>query len=268
MARFAPVVPLAVADALWDMNLLGNYHLLLAHDVLAHPGLYKSLYSTLLRATDFGEAGSSVVIMDNSVVELGNAMTFHEVLNAARIVDADYIVAADSFLESRLTIERGIQFADQANAAHHDEFGGVAVPSLMGVVQGRTIKECMDCAEAYADHHMFESIGIPRCLVPVLGSRTRLTLKLYERYADRFEHWHLLGLSEDLLDDVCTARLPMIHGIDSAAPIRGAMNGVVFDINGSDFGPRGDFWQASNLQAWNAEEQIRTNLELIRGQIA
>ena len=266
MARFAPVVPLAVASVLWDMNVLGNYHLLLAHDVLEHPMDYDSLYNRRLRKySNVQDPRGPVVIMDNSVVELGGAMTFKSVLLAAQSVNADYLVCADAFLESAATIQRSRKYAEEALEARHL---GEYVPKLMGVVQGRTIAECLSCADYFASNPQFEGIAIPRCLVPTLGSRTPLVIELYTRYGMRFQHWHLLGLSEDLLDDICTARLPMIDGIDSAAPIRGAMNGVVFDINGADFGPRGDFWKAGNTQAWNAEGLIRTNLALIRAQIA
>jgi hypothetical protein len=113
MARFAPVVPLAVAQALKNANLLGTYHLLLAHDTLAHPEAYREMYGAhALPVSD----DPKCVIMDNSVVELGEAMPFEQVQAAADIVDADFIVAADAFLEAEITIRRAELFRQASRA--------------------------------------------------------------------------------------------------------------------------------------------------------
>lgn len=264
MSLFAPVVPLPIAQILHRQGQLGDYHLLLAHDVTPkNMEEYQELYySRMLEAYPL-----ATVIMDNSVVELGSALTFERVLFAANAVFADYMVAPDLFLEKGTTIERSKAFVDEMQK-HTQASNGSRIPSLMGVVQGKTIAECMECAAYFAGEELFEAISIPRCLTPVLGSRMELAYLLYDHYPDRFNLWHLLGFSDDLFDDLSCARLPFINGIDSAVPIRAALKDQLLSLNTKqDFGPRGDYWESSRIDALAHVECIQYNLEFVRSRI-
>lgn len=262
MSRFAPVCPLPVAEALWGMGLLGDYHLLLAHDVLVptNSDEYRSLYSDRMRA----KFKDTVVIMDNSVVELGHAMPFEQVSRAAQICDADYIVAQDSFLDKVATLEAARAFYAEACTS---KGRGLYTPPLMGVVQGRNVRECLDVADYYAGSELFRGIAVPRCLTPVLGSRIPLLLELYKRHASRFDCWHLLGFSEDIFDDLAAARLPFVSGIDSAAPVRGSLAKHKVTLPYCDFGPRGRFWESTHYQTMESHAYMRYNLQLLRSLI-
>lgn len=262
MSRFAPVVPLNVADALWHMGLLGSYHLLLAHDVL-HPGnpsKYHEIYHDRVRI----KYKDAIVIMDNSLVELGAAMDFEDCRQAAEVVRADYIVSADAFLDADLTIQRSIKFVEAWRQARVDR---KYCPPLMGVVQGTTLQECMRVAGFFAHDPAFGGISVPRVITAGLGSRTPLLIEINKYYPDRFRCIHLLGFSDNNLDDICSARLPFVSGIDSAAPIRGGLNGIKFELPNTDFGKRGNYWACGLLQAMHAEEGIRHNLNAVRNNI-
>jgi hypothetical protein len=263
MSRFAPVAPLPVACALQDLGLLGNYHLLLAHDVLESPNnrnLYGSLYGHVVRMQP-----ESCIIMDNSVVELQLAMQFEDVRAAAEVVAADYMVAADLFLDASETRIRSESYARDWYNAYSE---GKYTPPLVGVIQGCNIRECLEVADYYASEQAFQAIAVPRCLVPMLGSRIPLLLELHKHYALRFKTWHLLGFSDNIWDDLRSASLPFVAGIDSAAPVRGAIAGKWLQLPQSDFGPRGDFWKTSTQETMASKEVMQYNLDLIRKLIA
>lgn len=258
MAKFAPVVPLSIVESMWHTGILGDYHLLLAHDVVSSPEAedgYSKYFYYRMRSMH----PKATIIMDNSVVELGEAFDFEHCFNAAVLVQADYLVAADAFLESKLTLARSAIFADDFR--HMRDHGSIG---LMGVVQGRTLEECMVCAEYYAHDELFRGIAVPRCLTPVLGSRMSVLLEIQRRLAGRFDCVHMLGFSDDLVDDIACARLPFVNGIDSAAPIRGALKGIQVQLPHTDFGPRGDFWQTTYQQGWDALAAITDNVNTVR----
>jgi len=255
MAKFAPVAPLNIAINLANLGALGDYHLLLAHDVIAsedNKKEYRELYKPIV---DNG----GLIIMDNSVVELGGAVNCATVLEAARVVNAEYIVSADAFLDMEGTMNATHRFIQD-----YYSYQWAEVPRLVGVVQGRTTAECLMCADLYASIKAFRGIAIPRCLTPVLGSRMPLAIELYKRYSTRFSLWHLLGFSDDLVDDVATARLPWIDGIDSAAPLRAGVKGIGFSMPAFDAGPRGSFWETPNSLANLRRHDIENNVNLVR----
>ena len=259
MSKFAPVVPMPVARVLWDADYLGGYHLLLAHDVVSSPTI-QAAYQQLYGYDVPRKFQDSCVIMDNSVVELGETFNFEDCLTAANTVNADYLVAADCFLDHVATMKRSTEFLNKFAA--QVEFA--AKLKLMGVVQGSTLDECMECAGMYARNTWFGAIAVPRCLTPVLGSRMQVLMQIQKRFAGRFKNIHMLGFSDNLIDDVCCARLPFVSGIDSAAPIRGALQGIKFQLPVTDFGPRGNFWLTGGMQAEAALPTIIDNLSTVR----
>lgn len=254
MSRFAPVAPLALAELLRDHQQLGSYHLLLAHDVLlseSNSSMYALLYDQGLRTRI-----DRVVIMDNSVVELGVAMGAEPVMRAAEIANADFIVAADLFLDAEETKRRATAFADEAY--------GQTESGIMGVVQGRTIQEVCQMVDFYADDDRFEAIAVPRCLTAQLGSRMAPLQYINNRHKGRFELVHMLGFSDNLMDDFTCARLDHVDGIDSAAPLHGAMKGIALALPNTDFGARGMYWHHTAKEFENAMQLIQSNLQLTR----
>src|SRR5690242_2299971 len=95
MAKFAPVCPIKVLSQLTPENS-GDYHLLLAHDVADKAQEYKNW---------FGRHRNMTVIMDNSVIELGNAVDLKTIKKACDAVDITTIVLPDVLLDGRATVE-------------------------------------------------------------------------------------------------------------------------------------------------------------------
>jgi len=252
-ARYSPIAPIHLLGQLFDREVatgepvLGNYLLLLAHDVLAHPIQYENLIIELRERYE----GEVFLIMDNSVVELGHPMPIDDVIEAACVVEASCIMTPDvlgNFSKTQYLVE----------SARH-ELLKCGFP-LMRVPQGKDLAEILLCIE-WLDEMLPCSFptenywAVPRWVTNTLGSRAPVIHYLSREL--RQPKIHLLGMSKDLNDDmVCTA-FPYVMGIDSANPmVMGVWN---IPINSSDpyaHWDRGEYW---NLEALN--ETMISNVE-------
>lgn len=237
-ARYAPVVPLSIARWLQgeskDADLLGGYHLLLAHDILEYPTEYKEVYGEVkCRYLD------NQIILDNSVVELGSAMQMKDLLEAARIIEPKVLVIPDVMGDVQGTEEAAEVFVKKFREIYKD--GELdAGYRLMGVVQGRFMSEIKNCIHYMSDLGI-RHFGIPRVTTKYLGSRAGAVL--YALQNPTLGSIHLLGFSDDVLDDVACCRIPGVSGIDSAVPIRAGIQGLRLSIdNALDYGKRGNYW--------------------------
>jgi len=212
MGKYSPIGPLPILQELQRINLLGNYLLLLGHDVRAH----SAGYIELLRG-----CVNPFVILDNSAVELGEPM-MEELVNIFYQIGADKfrsaIVLPDVMgnraktLESVETMLRSI-----------DGYTACSLP-WMGIPQGETIAEVIQCAEGI--RRMLGKNpsywGVPRWIANNLGTRKDIAKLLSGRdFNDNaYEpNVHLLGMSSNLDDDITCAKLSGVMGIDSANPI-------------------------------------------------
>lgn len=240
MAQFAPVVPLHIASWLQAAHtgkedLLGGYHLLLAHDVLSDPDAYVYIYGSVRQ-----KFHNSFIIMDNSVVELGKAMKINDLVDACKVLKPDCLVIPDELGNGTATRDMAIAFCKEwAGVAANDPL--LSDIELMGVVQGVSVEDCFHTASVYYTLPLIRHIGVPRVLVKQFGTRSVVLHKMI--MAPLFDRVHLLGFSDDLLDDVACARMPGVAGIDSAVPIRAGLQEVSLTLDvPHDIGPRGDFW--------------------------
>lgn len=223
-AQFAPVLPLSIAEALQSHHL-GDYHLLLAHDVLKNPAAYKWQY-----------ASKAIKIMDNSLIELGYAMEIRDVVEAANTVGAQFVVLPDKLKDAVWTEEATKAARVEFEMLESHKTAGI-LP--MPVLQGMYHMECNYLLETWASEG-YKAVAIPRILVEVFGSRKDAIHKAIE-YG--FKYIHLLGFSENLQDDVDCARIPGVMGIDSAVPIRLGLQKKTISLDKYvDPGPRGDYW--------------------------
>lgn len=239
---FAPVVPVQTASVLRDMDMLGNYHLLLAHDVLEHRAEYRDIYGDITR-------NGGIVIMDNSLIELGKPMEVSDMLEALDVVPSTYAVLPDVLGDVQETLRLSIE-------AIHEYAARAPQQRLMGVMQGDSHTKCFDCAANLALMGV-NAISVPRHLANILGSRVMLVDYLLKKHSA----WpvHLLGFSDSPLDDFTAARYPNVMGIDSAAPIRQAFRGIRFSLDlFIEPGPRGDYWE---LNPNDLPEELLTLLE-------
>jgi hypothetical protein len=247
--------------------MLGDYHLLLAHDVVAHPDEYREVYFDNWDAMFAkGEAPLQYIIMDNSLIELGHPAPMEMMLDAYKIMQPDVIVLPDYLGDMRRTVGASIDFyKDMVNEYYMAD--GQDIPEVLGVVQGDTIDECMYCARALVDACKVAALAVPRVLREKLGSRMLIATMLGYKYPKI--PIHLLGFSTDLIDDVATARLSHVMGIDSAVPIRAAIRNMPMrlDFEGEfDPGPRLDYWDRKYDWTYNQDvlSDVQSNMAKYR----
>ncbi len=249
--RFAPVCGIQMYEGMQLARKLPNYHLLLAHDVLAREDRYRAVFRPL-RATD----PHSTVILDNSVVELKSPMVdSYQISKAALAVKANVIILPDVYEDAEATI---IQCQREYNywEGVMDETLGSPNYSFMMVPQGKTVKEFAACASAFADQEKYPRIhwwGIPRNLAKWHG--TRLTgLRICGTVAPHRDI-HMLGFSDDFVDDFNTCNFGgfKIRGMDSAVPLR-----INNDFHlGCEVEPRPEGW----LENGEYNEHVQANID-------
>ena len=239
--KFAPVAPLPLLRSLFeeDPSLVGNYHLLLAHDVMKDAESERGYANFFEKVRDHFE-GDLTIIMDNSLVELGNAVDMKVAIDAAFALSADCVVAPDVMGDGRATQKAFNDFV--GSAAWQRCFEGNL--AIMAVPQGPTLRDYVECLELYAEQPAITWIGIPRIATKHLGDRRdlcRMAMAINPQWS-----MHLLGFSDDIINDVLsvTCQDYTATGIDSAVPVRAGIAGIPFKASRGDYGPRGNYWDA------------------------
>lgn len=234
-AQFAPVVPIHILQRLDEHGQAGRYHLLLAHDVVKHKRAYHKFF--VKNCTRY-----NTVIMDNSVVELGGAVDLDMVEEAVEATRAGVVVLPDVYLYGPATVEATLT----AIQPWFNRLTKLAmpIPQFMCVPQGQTYNEWVKCAEALANDKYIKWWGVPRNFTDRLGSRVEALQILHMLNSDR--KIHLLGFSDNIVDDMLAARYGIAEGIDSAVPIRAASYNKEMSLT-LEVPPRGDWWETAEF---------------------
>jgi hypothetical protein len=244
MASFLPVVPANYVKYITDKDYLPQRAFFLAHDVVAHKDEYAEATAPWKNPSGFG--GFS--ILDNSVIELGNAVTLDMVLEAQSVVLANVVVLPDVLQDSKATQESTLANWDTWHKAFRTEVpDGVAPAELLFIPQGENLKNWVWCLEdtmskLQATGYFPSWIGIPRNTTDrIVFSRTEL-INIVEMLFPALKI-HLMGFSDDMVDDFVSARHPKVSSMDSAVPFRVPDFGIT-----SEVGPRGDWWETASLK--------------------
>ena len=192
--RFAPVAPVALLQEMikWGEQVVGPYHLLLAHDVLANRDAFAD-WAKELRAsiTKSFISGYVDIIMDSSVIELGAPVSIDTILEAAEVVDATTIVLPDIIGDQEATHELVASALERKDVTRY---------KTMFVPQGKTIEEYVASLEVAALFNWGTCIGLPRDAHEYEVPRRDLALVSRMLMPDR--PIHLLGFSNhDLIED-------------------------------------------------------------------
>ena len=105
MSYYSPIAPIDCLLKIQQAGFLGSYLVLLAHDVVANKEKYTELIG------DF----SGLIIMDNSLIELGEPVSMDTMIEALNITGADHVVLPDKLLDKGATIEASTTAARQWN---------------------------------------------------------------------------------------------------------------------------------------------------------
>lgn len=229
MSKFCPVAPLNVLEALFQNSMLGANHLLLAHDI-AKPG-NEMRYSKLFCRPAFEH-----VILDNSVVELGQSVDLDMIKIASQHCNPTCVVLPDTQFDTDKTIR------DCYDACIHWPTKLESGTRFMYVPQGKTLHDFARGAEALAgEGGNITYWGIPRNLVANIGTRREAIAICHALNPDRYIH--LLGFSDNMVDDLLCTKDPRVLTIDSAVPLR-CPEEFTLTMKSS---PRGDWWDKAEL---------------------
>lgn len=221
MTQYAPIAPIDCLLKLQAAGFLGNYLVLLAHEVVAEVEKYEKLIREF----------SGTIMMDNSLIELGEPVDVETMMAAIEITGADYAVLPDKLLKMEETIEAS------TTALRQWQEIGLGTQHVI-VAQGVSVDECVFCVQQIIDEMPERDpfvISVPRALVEILGTRLEVIKALQKNFNN--VPIHLLGFSCNYFDDIRCARYEGIMGIDSATPIRLGMEGKIMPISNSEVDP-------------------------------
>lgn len=206
-AKYSPVGNINLLRRIAGVGMIPDYVLLLAHHVVEFPSAHKELRQRLSGAT---------VILDNSLIELGGAVDIKVMQEACQIVEPTYIVLPDALMDRKTSVK----LVQEAYPEWLDKLPRTLPYLFMAVVQGESQEELLECAKLYKQLDVGDAIqafGVPRKFASVFGSRQQITRKLLQRFSLPI---HLLGFSSHFSDDMLSAAIPGVMGIDSATPLR------------------------------------------------
>ncbi|MHA2068425.1 MAG: hypothetical protein ACXABY_29020 [Candidatus Thorarchaeota archaeon] len=234
MPKYSPIAPLPLLHELQSFGLLSPYLLLLAHDILKHPKGYDKLLDKMSLEYD----GEVFIIVDNGVIENGAPCSKEDLIEAAHIVQATCIIAPDVLGQFHETKKLVIEQADFLRQHY----------PLMYVPQGSSYKELQDCINWYIEKFpAAEFWGVPRWIANHIGSRKPI-VEYIAGCASIEAKIHLLGMSENLHDDMKCILLPNVIGIDSANPVVTGQAGIQMQDPAYGHLKRGSYWEDTSLR--------------------
>lgn len=256
-SRFAPVAPIAIHQRLASEGALGNYHLLLAHQVLEQPAIHKGFYRQQLpyirtyqghENWGKGSLGKPYIIMDNSLIELGYPLPVADVIVAAELVNASVIVLPDVLGDRIKTLNMVADAIIELDKLKASSLYARKV-KVLGVAQGQTFNDVFSCARDMIQLLGMDMISIPRHVTSKVGSR----IELVQAVAKYGKPLHLLGFSDNLFDDMSALAIKGVMGIDSAVPIWYGLQGFSLPVTppvNADFGKRpADYEQQTEINS-------------------
>jgi hypothetical protein len=215
-------------------SIVGPYHLLLAHDVIDNEVAFRRWAEELrLLYSAQGKDEEVCIIMDSSVIELGHPMPLEACLDAGMMVRADVVVLPDVIGDAAGTL-------DFVRQAYNRVRNMGDAPEIMFVPQGKTLAEYVSSIEAVANYEWIQWIGLPRDALQFMKSRMDLLLAC--QILCPHKKIHMLGFSDNILDDFICCSTGIVHGIDSAVPVRAGMKSIEFKLSVDDYGKREDYW--------------------------
>lgn len=242
MTKFCIVAPPQILEGLQGRGLMGTHHLLLAHDVVHQAQKYESLFK--YRSWDKID---ELVILDNSAIELGNAVDLGMMRDAIAIVKPTVAVLPDVLLDGEATARSCLNALDTWPQALGDDVRYCYIP------QGKRVTEFIASARAISDNPLVTMWGCPRNVVKYHGSRSMALSCLLEINPSR--NIHMMGFSDNLVDDINCAKQFRVASIDSAVPLR--LNHPL--LTDSVPKARGDWWATGACTAFTWQ-----NLQIAR----
>ncbi len=203
---------------------LTRQHMALAHLAEEHEE-YRSFHRTAAALGDF-------VTLDNSVIELGEAVPIDYLVKLADEIGAVEIVLPDAFKD----MDKTLSLIDRAVRRVPDHLRAMAVP------QGSTAEEWLECAYQIVVRYWrdIRTIGIPKVTTTLFDGGRLAALEAYcEMLLQRAQFYpnirdiHLLGIWEDPREVhaiACSQYGRYVRSVDSCMAYLAAQEGVRFDL--------------------------------------
>lgn len=146
-------------------------------------------------------------ILDNSIMELGDALAGDTVLSVAKEFNPDIVVAPDSFNNKKETIARTTDFLRLKYKA-----GGLGHIKVMAVAHGKNWDDWKDCFITHNQNGQVDVVGIPygttfgipgvayrnpdSKTIRMMDNRLAMTSWIAQVFRNKSKPCHLLGASE------------------------------------------------------------------------
>ena len=212
------------------------------------------------------------IILDSGVIELGMPMSFEELMRIAEIIGANEVALPDYLHDATKTI-------DIANSIckRYKDTNLVKQTKFMGIVQGNSVCNWLDCFEQLAENEMISTLGIGIYSVKkVFSSLTKkgdccsnrlkcIELLAKKNLVPKNKKIHLLGLGDpkELLHQ---KQYPFIRSCDTTRPIIYGLQGIRYtengEIPGGEYkGPKMDYFMKIPQDNF---EDIMFNINLLK----
>lgn len=169
----------------------------------------------------------SYMILDNGAAE-GVEVEPDLLLHHAQDMMVNEIVVPDTIGDVDATLQQAARFRKGV--------GTECKFNYMGVVQGTTWQECLECIAGFASFSYITTLGIPRHLLDISEDfRANLVDFIRGRYEGRWQI-HLLGMNRKYTNELIsfgrTYRTYDVRGIDTSAPFIYAMSHIPLTRHG------------------------------------
>lgn len=253
-AQFAPVAPIQILEELVAKEEFGKYHLFLAHHIVDQQERFRNLMRGAM-ATRILRYNAPLIIMDNSIVELGGSVDDGMIKEAVQIVSRDYDaqfkphvipVLPDVMGKGEETIYLVRDAYKRWTVRDERGFNWMPGAGYMLVTQGASWQDFCNLVNYFFVHHLEQFpainwVGIPRVLLHNGSVKSRAQAVQYVQMVAPHVNIHLLGFSDNITDDVTSVRLPGVRGIDSAVPVR-YDSSLTPSTTPEEIGPRPTEW--------------------------
>lgn len=189
--KLASILPVSYIDHTFD----GQYAMLLAHLKDYYPERRKHCYT----------------IMDNSLIELGGAVSIETVFEAAEQCNADEMILPDVFRNGYETLQSA-----KRSIRVLSERGWLNKHRLMAVCQGRTEYEFLQCFNALCNIPEIHCIGIPKVSAELCPGKGRPGLEYIWQGTSKCIH--LLGVAQNLSELKQYKNPALIRSVDTCIP--------------------------------------------------
>lgn len=245
MIRPAHILPIGRLIRYTDM------HMALTHLVESAGSRYNEFFKEL--------PDSDYIILDNSVIELGEPVNLDRLLKAADTINADEIVIPDSYKNKEETIRLMYYYLDRLVNKN--------VPYKIQVVpHGDNIQEWVKCYKEISSVNEVDVIGVPKVTSSLMGGeygRVSLlkVINMFKGNQIKKPH-HLLGIWNNPSALSTISHLNWIRSVDSAVAYATGVNGIKYDKYNGANRPEDLEWSFYD-NTDNNEEVIRHNIECI-----